>query len=394
MLLVADRTGRAADAGFLLAAVLLPYMLAGPLVGNGLDHTRRPRRYVVLLAVGYTVAVAVLLAVAGAVPVPLALGVALVVGCTEPIIVALSSLLPRIVPPARLTRAYGLESASYNIAMIAGPGLVAGVAAWADPQVAGLVAVAFAVLGTVIAALPAMFAPLRAVPALPAAERSVPAGGPGAMAARRSRAEVLTGGVVVIFGRPVLRAITVATVLAFVGVGGISVVAVLLATDVGATAADGGKLLVAFAVGALGGSLVSARLMSQRRAEWVVLAGMVVLGGTLVAAAAAPSLLWAVVWFAAAGACDGPMLAASMTLRQRESPAARLGQVHTTGGSFKLGAAAIGAALTGAFADRIGPGGLLLGMAALQFAGALVGFALLLAARKNRSTGKAAGRTV
>src|ERR1700754_1316423 len=65
VLLVEDRTGNASSAGFLLSAALLPYVLSGPLVGNGLDRARRPRLQVSLLAVAYTAAVAALLAVAG-----------------------------------------------------------------------------------------------------------------------------------------------------------------------------------------------------------------------------------------------------------------------------------------------------------------------------------------
>ncbi|MCW2901614.1 MAG: putative arabinose efflux permease, family [Streptosporangiaceae bacterium] len=367
VLLVEDRTGRAAGAGFLLSAALLPYVVSGPIVGDGLDRTGRPGLRASVLAAAYTVAVALLLALAGNVPTPVALAAAVAVGCLEPVGVALSGLLPRIVPEGRLTRAYGLESASYNVAGIAGPGLVAALAAWAGPQSAGLVVVTFAALGAAAMPLLALTLPTRK-------------GTPAAGAARpgRRRAEVLTGGAVVLFGNRPLRAVTVATVLAFAGIGGVPVVAVLLAGHLGAGPAAGGQLLVAFAAGALAGSLASARRLKQRGAEWVVLGAITALGLTLAGAAlAAPSLAWAVAWFAAAGVCDGPLLAATLILRQRESPADRLGQVNTTGGGFKLGAAAVGAALTGVLADALGAGGLLLGMAGLQFTGAAAGLVLL-----------------
>ena len=128
VLLVQARTGQAASSGFLLAAVLLPYVVSGPVLGNAMDRVRRTRLFATLLAAGYAIAVALLLLTAGDAPLWLAILAAIAVGCTEPIVVALSSLLPRIVSPTRLTRAYGLESASYNLAGIAGPGLVAGTA--------------------------------------------------------------------------------------------------------------------------------------------------------------------------------------------------------------------------------------------------------------------------
>jgi hypothetical protein len=65
VLLVEHRTGRAAAGGLLLSAALLPYVVAGPLVGNGLDRTARPRLRASLLAAGYAAAMAVLLIAAG-----------------------------------------------------------------------------------------------------------------------------------------------------------------------------------------------------------------------------------------------------------------------------------------------------------------------------------------
>jgi MFS family permease len=393
VLLVQARTGHAASSGFLLAAVLLPYVVSGPVLGNALDRVGRPRVFATLLAGGYALAVALLLLVAGDVPLPLAVLAAGAVGCTEPIVVALTSLLPRIVSPASLTRAYGLESASYNLAGIAGPGLVAGTAAWAGPQLGAALVVGAAVLGTVTMPFLSVFPspPEPSRPSLTPPEASAPTAPEAPYGeAPAARVDMITGGVVVLFRNSTLRALTAGTSVAFLGMGGIPIVAVLLARHVGASATAGGHLLAAFAVGALGGSLASARWPSARRAEWVVLAGLIAFGVALVAAATATTLVWCTVCFAVAGACDGPAFAATLTLRQRESPAARLGQVNTTGGSLKLGAAALGAALTGALADRAGAVGLLLTMAALQLAGAVV-MAFLLSLRPRSPAGQGAG---
>ncbi|MGH3243743.1 MAG: hypothetical protein ACRDNL_25410, partial [Spirillospora sp.] len=139
----------------------------------------------------------------------------------------------------------------------------------------------------------------------------------------------------------------------------------------------GGRLLVAMAVGSLVGSLASSRWLTPKHAEPVMLGGLVAFGTSLAALAVAPSLSWATVAFVAAGVSEGPVFAATLMLRQRESPPGRLGQVNTTAGSLKIGASAVGAALTAVFAGVIGPVGLVLAIAGFQFAGAVVGVVLL-----------------
>ena len=356
VLLVHARTGQAASAGFLVSAVLLPYVVSGPVLGNALDRARRTRSVTILFAVGYLVAMTLLLTVAGRAPLIVAAMAAIAVGCCEPITVALTSLLPRLVPAARLTRAYGLESASYNLAGIAGPGLAAGLTATVGATAGAFSLVGVALLGTLA------LLPLR----IPPHAEFLPAGPPV-----RPGLGVVTGGLALLFGNPVLRALTLGTALAFLGMGGISVVAVLLATHLAAGAAAGGQLLTAFAVGALIGSLGAARWLSARHMERVVTAGMAAFGLFLAIAAVSPGLPWAVASFALAGMCDGPVLTATMMLRQREAPAERLGQVNTTGGSLKLGTAAVGAALTATFATHTGAPALLLAMGSLQLLGAL-----------------------
>src|SRR5581483_8537368 len=82
VILVQTRTGHAAVTGFLLSAALLPYVVSGPVLGRVLDQAHRPRRVAALLAFGYVVAMAALLAAAGRVPLGLAVAVAIMVGCT------------------------------------------------------------------------------------------------------------------------------------------------------------------------------------------------------------------------------------------------------------------------------------------------------------------------
>ncbi|MCP9952052.1 MFS transporter [Actinomadura madurae] len=381
VLTVEARTGNAATAGYLQTAMTLPYVLSGPVIGDALDRVGRPRRVAVALAACYAVATAALLLTAGRSPLALALLIAAVIGCTEPIVVALTSLLPRFVPAGRLSRAYGLEASSYNLAGIAGPGLAAGLAALAGGEYAGIAVVAVGLLGLLTLPLLPFPGPSAGTAGALSAEPTAATGAAavGAKAGPRAAGtlSVITGGLVVLAGGRVLRALTVATTLAWMGFGGVAVTAVLLAEHIGGPPSAGGRLLVAMAVGSLIGSLASSRWLTPKHAEPVMIAGLVAFGASLAALAVTPSLPWATAAFVAAGVSEGPVFAATLMLRQRESPPDRLGQVNTTGGSLKIGASALGAALTAAFADAVGPIGLVLGIAAFQFAGALAGLLLL-----------------
>lgn len=382
VLTVQARTGHAATAGYLQTAMTLPYVVSGPVIGNALDRMARPRRAVVPLALAYVAATGLLLVMAGGSPLVAALCVAAVIGCTEPIVVALTSLLPRFVPADRLSRAYGLEASSYNVAAIVGPGLAAGVASFASGRYAGAGIVASAVLGLCVLPLLPFAGPGKPAEAGRAAEA-----GKGAIAerdigevtedARSGLGDVIAGGLLVLARGRVLRALTVATTLAWLGFGGVAVTAVLLAGHIGAAPSAGGRLLVAMAAGSLLGSLASSRWLTPRRAEPVLVGGLVAFGAALAAPAVVPSVPWAMAAFCAAGLAEGPVFTATLMLRQRESPPDRLGQVNTTGGSLKIGASALGAALTAACADAVGPVGLVLAIASLQFASALSGWILL-----------------
>ncbi|WP_192809920.1 MFS transporter [Actinomadura rudentiformis] len=397
VLAVQARTGHAATAGFLQTAMTLPYILSGPVIGHAMDRVTRPRPFAFALTVAYAIAMGLLLVIAGDSPLVFALMVAAVIGCTEPIVVALTSLLPRFVPTKRLTRAYGLEASSYNLAGIAGPGLAAGFAAWLGGGGAGIPIVACAFLGLLALPLLPFRAPAegkRAVDPEPSAEdlelsaggAELSTGGAGSGAgSARAAVDVVIGGLTVLADNRVLRALTVATTLAWLGFGGIAVTAVLLAERIGAEASAGGQMLAAMAVGSLIGSLACARWLSVRHAETVMLAGLFAFGTALGSLALAPSLPWAMLSFLLAGVSEGPVFAATLMLRQRESPPDRLGQVNTTGGSLKIAASAVGAALTGTFADRIGPVGLVLAIAGCQFAGLALGYVIL---RTQRTSGR------
>ncbi|MFG3305922.1 MFS transporter [Streptomyces wuyuanensis] len=176
----------------------------------------------------------------------------------------------------------------------------------------------------------------------------------------------LSDGPAAVWRTPELRAVTSATSLAFVGVGGLTTTAVLLG--------HGGALMTAFAVGALAGSLAVARWPPRVRVARQAEAGLLGLGLSLAAAAVAAAARSPVLCpplFAVAGLCDGVVLTATLRIRSDFAPPGTRPQVFTLGAGLKITAAAAGAGLAGLLAARPAPL-LLLGIAALQLAAALL----------------------
>jgi hypothetical protein len=104
-----------------------------------------------------------------------------------------------------------------------------------------------------------------------------------------------------------------------------------------------------------------------------------VFGAALIGVAAAPNLSVALVAAALAGFFDGPLLAATLNLRQRFAPDHLRTQVFTTAASMKIGAFSIGSAVAGVVASGLGGRGLL----AVAGGGQLLSLAAGLATRRN-----------
>src|SRR4051794_38871136 len=158
VLLVLERTGSAGLAGATVAAVTLPSIVSGPLLGAWLDLTGRWRHVMVLdqlLAASSLGGIVVLTGNAPDWTVPL---VALVAGSTWPLSFGgFTSLIPVIVPDRLLAQANALEATSFNFAVIGGPALAGTLCALFSPQVS-LVTEAVLTLAVIglIARIPAM----------------------------------------------------------------------------------------------------------------------------------------------------------------------------------------------------------------------------------------------
>src|SRR5436190_23918455 len=118
VLLVLERTGSAGLAGATVAAVTLPCIVSGPLLGAWLDRTGRRRRVMILDQMLAATTLVGIVALAGHAPdwtLPL---VALLAGVTWPLSFGgFTSLIPVIVPDELLSQANALEATSFNFAV-------------------------------------------------------------------------------------------------------------------------------------------------------------------------------------------------------------------------------------------------------------------------------------
>ncbi|WP_369208792.1 MFS transporter [Streptomyces sp. PU-14G] len=379
-LLALERTGSPALGAYVLTAWLAPHAVAAPVAGVLAERARRPRLFHGGALAVLGTAIAVLGLTVGRAPVWLSVVAAVLGGSVGPVVTGgLSSLLASLVPDGRArSRAYALDAAGYNAAAVTAPAAVS-----------TTVAVSSAWPGTALLAVCAGCASLLAATTLPRPARPSPpsasdATRPAATEPPRAPAGALrhriTAGVRALWAVPPLRALTVATCVAFLGIGGLPVAAVLLAGDAGdvggfgdggSQANGGGVLMAAFAVGGLVGSLGLARWHRAPEAGRLALGSLCATALALAGAALAPAFPLTVALFALAGLGDGPLLTATLRLRADHAPDDARTQVFTLGAGLKLTSAAAGAALVGLLA-HLRPATLVLGVAALQLAAAAV----------------------
>ncbi|WP_375423230.1 MFS transporter [uncultured Friedmanniella sp.] len=328
LLLALERTGSAGRGGVLVAALLVPHVVAAPVVGLLTDRARRPGRVLAVAAVGFAACLATAALGLGRLPFGLVLAVLLVGGCCGPALTGgVTSQLQTLVAPAALPRAYGFDSLTYNTAGVAGPALAA------------VLATALSAAGAtwVLAAAAAVSALLLA--GLPLGSRRTNTARPA-----------VTAGVTVMLREPVLAKVTLATSLAQLGGGALPVVIAVLTARQHHPSATG-WLLTAVAAGGLVGSLLwTWRPVRAERAGLVVMVSLLGVGLPLVAAAGLRSLPGLAVLLAVSGAFLGPLTGALFTVRQQHAPEELRASVFTLGAGVKMSCAAAGAALAGVFA--------------------------------------------
>jgi MFS family permease len=346
----------AAFGGLLVGALMVPHVLAAPLVGALADAVRRRRLLYAGGLTGYAAGFTGAALLAG--PAPAAAFVAAILaGCCAPLLIGgLSSLLGELAGTG-LRRAFGLDAASYSLAGIVGPALAAVVAGWAGAlwAVATLAVCCVAAAGIVLS--------------LPVADRSGPRRirrGGGALSAIRRR--------------PPLAAVTAASTVSQFGFGALPIIAALLAARLHDPALTG-LTLSAFAAGNLVSSLAYARLPVRRVSpERLMLAGLAAMSVPFAVLPLVDGRWPTLALFTVAGLINGPVFASLLVVRDREAPASVRTQVFTIGAGLKVTAAAAGVALAGV-ATGHGVAVLLLAVAAGQLVAGGVG-ALLLRTRR------------
>src|SRR5215207_4335799 len=323
VLLALNRLGNAGAGGVLVAALLIPHVVAAPGVGLLADRIQQPRWVITGAAGGFAASLAGAAACLGRLPVWVSVVVLLLGGCCGPALTGgLTSQLSAMVDERSLPRAFGADSLGYNISGIAGPAVAAVTAGLWQPTAAALVLAAAAGLGAALLAT------------LPIPSRTGTADG--------QHKPPLSAGLRAIVGEPVLRTVTAATSLGQLGLGALPVVAAVYASRQHQPAATG-WLMTAVAVGGLIGSLVwTWRPVSPRRAPSVVMIGLIGSGVPLAVAAGFSSLPLTALLFASSGVSLGPLTGALFTTRQRHASDQVQAQVFTIGAGLKTTIAATG----------------------------------------------------
>ncbi len=335
VLVVIARTHNPRLAGLVVAAFTVPALLTGPVIGAYLDQLRAKRALFVANQATLAAALAGVAVLAGHAPGAVLIVLGLCAGLTAPVLTGgFSSLVPLVVPPAGLRRANALDAATYNVAGLAGPALVAVIAGAAG---AGLALSAVAGIATLGLAL-VLAAPMPV--AATAADQAIPGSLPKAVA----------DGLQLLRDVPLLRSTTIATTLSQFTQGMLPIALPLLAVSLGHPTSAGAWLLTALSVGGLAGSLASERLLARRPAPAVLVVALAAGGACLAALAVTPGFGVALGVAVLAGIADGPLFAATLHIRQRAVPADRYAQTAATAASLKTGAYALGAAVAGLLA--------------------------------------------
>ena len=361
VLLVLHRTDSAALAGATVAAITLPSLITGPLLGAWLDLTGRRRTLMVIDQIVIACVLVALVVFVGHAPawaIPL---VVLPAGITYPLSFGgFTSMIPTLVPGELLPPANAVETTSFNAALVTGPALAGTLSALAGPEVPLLVEA-----GLALAAL----ALIVRIPGLD----STPDRSDG-----RTLWSIAVDGLRQIVLVPQLRGVTAAAAIGLGGLGLLTVAFPFFAVEhLGAERSAAGYMWAAFAVGSTLGALSLVRIQRRFRPERVVLGGYALFGLLMLSWPLAGSLPVFLLLVALAALVDGPALAAQFAVRQQYVPPSLYGQVFTSAVGLKVGSFALGAALAGAVVTGLGSAEAIGLAATLQLLAAVVGVTLM-----------------
>src|SRR5436190_9871578 len=258
VLLALERTGSAALAGLLVAAITLPSLVTAPLLGAWLDLRGRRKALMMLdqaIASAALVAIALLL---GHAPDALLVAIAFLAGLTWPLSFGgFTSLIPAIVSDDLLPRANAVEATSFNFALIAGPLLAGAIAGIAGPEATVLTEAGLTLFTLVL---------LVGFDTLDS----------GPVRAAGSLMQVVRDGLRALVAVPELFGTSVAGALSLVGAGFLTVAFPYFCVEhLVAPRNASGALWAAFAFGSTVGALALVRLQRRFAPHRVVLVSMV-----------------------------------------------------------------------------------------------------------------------
>jgi MFS family permease len=361
VLLVLDRTDSPGLAGATVAAITLPSLFSGPLLGAWLDLTGRRRTLMVIDQIVIATVLVALVVLVGHAPswvIPL---VVVPAGITYPLSFGgFTSMIPTLVPGELLPPANAVETTSFNAALVIGPALAGTLSALAGPESPLLVEAALA-LGAL--------ALIVRIPNLDS---------PPERAEERTLWGIVADGLRQIVFVPQLRGVTAAAAFGMTGLGLLTVAFPLFAVEhLGVERSASGYMWAAFAVGSTLGALSLVRIQRRFPPEWIVVGGYATFGLLMLTWSFADSLPVFLVLVALASLVDGPALASQFAVRQQYVPPSLYGQVFTSAVGVKVGSFALGAALAGAVVTGLGSAEALVMAATLQIVAAVVGVTLM-----------------
>jgi predicted MFS family arabinose efflux permease len=361
VLLVLDRTDSPGLAGATVAAITLPSLVSGPLLGAWLDLTGRRRTLMVIDQIVIAAVLVALVVLIGHAPTWLIPLVVVPAGITYPLSFGgFTSMIPTLVPGELLPPANAVETTSFNSALVLGPALAGTLSAVAGPEIPLLVEAALALAAlALIVRIPGLDSP----PDRPDGRTL------WGIAADGLRQIVLV---------PQLRGVTAAAAFGMAGLGLLTVAFPLFAVDhLGVERSASGYMWAAFAVGSTLGALSLVRIQRRFPPERIVVGGYATFGLLMLSWPLAGSLPVFLVLVALASLVDGPALASQFAVRQQYVPPSLYGQVFTSAVGLKVGSFALGAALAGAVVTGLGSAEALVVAATLQIVAAAVGVALM-----------------
>lgn len=322
--------GNAILGGVFVAALMLPHVVAAPIVGNLVDQSRHPFRLIAAAALLFAAGLVTSAYSIARLPPIVSVAALIATGSLGPALSgALSSQLPKVAHGHLVVeRAYGIDSLTYNFAGILGPAVAATASAIVGPTRAALVLAGFAALGFFV--LITAFQSRQYTQIL----------------TQQPRLGLLTGVHFIVANRA-LKIVTLTSSTAWVGPGAFPILAGLSAVAFH-TPASTGLLVSCIAIGGLLGSLAwTLHPARPVKTPLVVAVSSIWIGLALAMSAVASDLSLLVGFYLLAGLGFGPFVGSLFTARNLLSTPEVRAQVFSIGAGLKTTAAAAGAAAIG-----------------------------------------------